>query len=587
MSLLLDISLFSKIIEKEIKLLDNKTDEEINELYEKNIEKMNENKKLLYDYFEKYYKDNIFVSNIKSILHNHNLLLNLLTFINDIDYIKHFGYNKIKRIGSGANGITYLCHKNDKKYAIKLQKHNNEYRNLENFINNNIREYNNLKKLNKTLCRAFVPKVYDILFILDELKPIFYCLIIMEFINGITLREYIEKKGELTITDKKKLDNNIRKLHKFGIFHRDLHSENIMVVKKENNYNFIFIDYGSSITKKNIQNNANKLNKKYIYNDNNNNNDNEDNKDNINKILYISINNIIDNKLIVISSFIKIINKELKLLDKKTDEEINELYAKDIEKINKNKIFLYNFFEKYYKNILFLSNVKLILHANKHSLDSLSFIDDIDYIKNFGYNKIKQINQYGFNSKYYIGHKNNKKCEIKLRQFDNKYGNLKYFLESSINEYNNLKKLNNYDLSVKVYNIYFIINKLTNKLYSLIVTEYIKGITLQKYINKKGKLSDDDKKKINDKIAILHKLGIYNFITKPDNILVVKKGNSHDFIFNNFGLSKNIKYMINNTRIGNKERVNCYYEKNDTNKNKKLYISIKNLINNKIIDIIL
>ena len=575
MVILLDISSFTKIIEKEIKLLDNKTDDEID------IEKMNENKKLLYDYFEKYYNNNIFASNVKSILHNHNLRLNSLIFINEIDYIKHFGYNKIKRIGSGAFGITYLCHKNNKKYAIKLQKHKNEYGNLEKFINNNFREYNNLKKLNKSPCRAFVPKVYDIIFIFDESKPILYSLIIMEFINGITLLEYIDKKGELTITDKKKLDDNIDKLHKFGIFHRDLNSENIMVVKKEKNNNFIFIDYGLSATKKNMKNNSNKLNKIY-------NNDNKVKNDiTINKKLYISINNIIDNKLIVISSFINLIDKETKLLEKKTDEEINDLYKKYIEKINKNKIFLYNFFEKYYKDILFVSNIKSILHANKYALDSLSFIDDIDYIKNFGYNKIKQMNQYGFNETYYIGYKNNKKYEIKFKYFNNEYGNLEYFLESRINEYNNLKKINDYNLSAKVYDIHFIINKLTNKLYSVIVTEYIKGITLQKYIDKKGKLSDNDQKKINDKIAILHKLGIYNFITNSNNIFVVKKGNDYDFIFNNFGLSKNIKYMINKARIENKERLNCHYEKNDTNKNKKLYISINNLIDNKIIDIIL
>ena len=325
MVILLDISSFTKIIEKEIKLLDNKTDDEID------IEKMNENKKLLYDYFEKYYNNNIFVSNVKSILHNHNLRLNSLIFINEIDYIKHFGYNKIKRIGSGAFGITYLCHKNNKKYAIKLQKHKNEYGNLEKFINNNFREYNNLKKLNKSPCRAFVPKVYDIIFIFDESKPILYSLIIMEFINGITLLEYIDKKGELTITDKKKLDDNIDKLHKFGIFHRDLNSENIMVVKKEKNNNFIFIDYGLSATKKNMKNNSNKLNK--IYNDNNDNKVKDDIT--INKKLYISINNIIDNKLIVISSFINLIDKETKLLEKKTDEEINDLYKKYIEKINK------------------------------------------------------------------------------------------------------------------------------------------------------------------------------------------------------------------------------------------------------------
>ena len=103
--------------------------------------------------------------------------------------------------------------------------------------------------------------------------------------------------------------------YKFGIFHRDLHDENIMVVKKGKSYNFIFIDFGSSKTKKNLKNNSFK-----IIRNNNRINDNY-------KLIYISINKFITNKMIsLIFSIIKMIDKEMIILEKKTKKEIDTLY---------------------------------------------------------------------------------------------------------------------------------------------------------------------------------------------------------------------------------------------------------------------
>ena len=577
MVLFLDISSFVNTIDKEIENLGKKTNDEINELYKKNII-INENKMVLYNSFRKYYDNKIFIENVKSILDKHKLSLYISLYKNEFDYIKNFGYNKIKIIGSGYYGTTYSCHKNNKKYVVKLQKFNYEYGTREIFINSIVSEYNKLNKLNQTECRFFVPKVYDIIFIFNESSSSLYSMIIMEFINGITLQKYIDQKGKLSITDKNKLDRNLNQLHKFGIFHRDLHNENIMVVKKGKTYNFIFIDFGSSKTKKNLKNNSFKI----ITNNNIINNNY--------KLIYISINNFITNKMIsLIFSIIKMIDKEIILLEKKTEKEIDILYKDEYT------TFLYNFLEEYYTNKIFIKNVKSILDVYKQKLHLLVLTNETDYIKKLGYNNITKLEErYVFNKEFYICNKNKKKYEIIFKKFnpDNNeftYNDIYLFLQKSIDEYNNLKKINDIDsnLSVKVYNIYFIINKLTNKLYSVIVMKYIKGITLDKYINKNGKLSDDDRKKIENNITKLHKFGLYNIIIKKENILVVKNGKTHSFIFTNLGEYTTITH-INNAKYGNKERLHSHYYENSLNNiDKKLYISISNLINNHMIEIIL
>jgi hypothetical protein len=55
---------------------------------------------------------------------------------------------------------------------------------------------------------------------------------------------------------------------------------------------------------------------------------------------------------------VKIIDKEISNLDKKSDKEIDELYAQEIQKADPKVNFLYQIFEKEYKIKLFESKLK-------------------------------------------------------------------------------------------------------------------------------------------------------------------------------------------------------------------------------------
>jgi len=274
-----------KIIDKEISKLVKKTDKDIDELYAKEFEKIDPKVNLLFKMFEKHYKDKIFVEKLLSLLNNYKLPIDYLSFVDYIDYIKNLGYTGVEKIGQGMYGIVYLAKKNKKKYAIKMQKFdNNYYGKIEDFLEQNISEYDKLKKLNKY---SISPKVYDIKFIFNKNKMEVYCLIFMEHLDGITLQEYKQKKGELDNIDKKKLNEKIVKLHELGIYHRDLHDNNIIVIKKGKNIDFMIIDMGLAKSSKNILNNANKYNKFVV--------EGFVAKIEENKKLYIALSNLIKN----------------------------------------------------------------------------------------------------------------------------------------------------------------------------------------------------------------------------------------------------------------------------------------------------
>lgn len=257
-----------KIIDKEITELDNKSNKDIDDLYAKELEKSDPKVNFLYQIFEKQYKNKLFIENLLSLLKNYKFPISYFSFIDDIDYIKNFGYNGVNQIGKGAFGTVYLAKKNKNKYAIKMQKFNDYYREylggIEKFLEQNITEYEKLKKLNKY---SISPKVYDIKFVFNKNKMELYSFIFMEHLNGITLEEYKQKKGQLDDSDKKKLNEKIDKLHKLGIYYRDLHDRNIIVIKKGKKIDFMIIDMGLAKSTKNILNNANKFNKFYIEED--------------------------------------------------------------------------------------------------------------------------------------------------------------------------------------------------------------------------------------------------------------------------------------------------------------------------------
>lgn len=254
-----------KIIDKEITELDNKSNKDIDDLYAKELEKSDPKVNFLYQIFEKAYKNKLFIENLLSLLKKYKFPISYLSYVDDIEYIKNLGYNVVNQIGKGGYGTVYLAKKNKNKYAIKMQKFNYYYQEylggIEKFLEQNITEYEKLKKLNKY---SISPKVYDIKFAFNKNKMEVYSFIIMDYLDGITLQEYTQKKGELDDSDKKKLNEKITKLHALGIYHRDLHDRNIIVIKKGKKIDFMIIDMGLAKSSKNILNNANEYNKFFI-----------------------------------------------------------------------------------------------------------------------------------------------------------------------------------------------------------------------------------------------------------------------------------------------------------------------------------
>ena len=107
----------------------------------------------------------------------------------------------------------------------------------------------------------------------------------------------------------------------------------------------------------------------------------------------VVIFNIIDSQ--------KIIDKEIDGLVKKTDKDIDKLYALEIQKADPKVDFLYQIFEKEYKIKLFESKLKSVLKKHKLPLNSFAFVNETDYITNFGYNQIKEIGKGGFGTVYF------------------------------------------------------------------------------------------------------------------------------------------------------------------------------------------
>lgn len=204
----------------------------------------------------------------------------------------------IKKLGSGYIGTVYLVEKDNKKYAMKIQKIPPEQRN-KNFKYELWREldfYNYVNKMNKNdigfFNKLYSFKIYDkcdhiqdtyINSPREDLNDFFEILkksewcskFVIEYKSDINFKVFLATK-KLSYQNYKSFFSQIIKIfsiqQKGGYFHDDLHNENIMVKKTNNKYFTIdnkkisfqgfqlsAIDYGLILHKKY------KLNKNYNY----------------------------------------------------------------------------------------------------------------------------------------------------------------------------------------------------------------------------------------------------------------------------------------------------------------------------------
>ncbi|MDO5410152.1 MAG: Stk1 family PASTA domain-containing Ser/Thr kinase [Lachnospiraceae bacterium] len=132
-------------------------------------------------------------------------------------------YELIELLGSGGMADVYKAsdRKLNRYVAIKILRQ--EYSNDENFIS----RFQQEAMAAASIQNPYVVNVYDV----GEEHDINY--IVMELAEGITLKEYIQKKGKLEIVEAiniaMQIVTGIREAHVHGIIHRDIKPQNVMV----------------------------------------------------------------------------------------------------------------------------------------------------------------------------------------------------------------------------------------------------------------------------------------------------------------------------------------------------------------------
>lgn len=137
-------------------------------------------------------------------------------------------YEILEVVGAGGMSIVYKarCHRLNRNVAIKVLKP--EFSNDKNFVT----KFKIEAQAAAGLTHPNIVNVYDVV---DD-DGIYF--IVMELVDGITLKEYIEKNGRLNMTEaidfSIQIASGLEAAHENHIIHRDIKPQNIIVSKNGN-----------------------------------------------------------------------------------------------------------------------------------------------------------------------------------------------------------------------------------------------------------------------------------------------------------------------------------------------------------------
>lgn len=135
-------------------------------------------------------------------------------------------YEIIGKIGSGGTADVYKakCHKLNRFVAIKVLKP--EFREDRNYIS----KFRSEAQSAAGMAHANIVNVYDV----GDEGGVYY--IVMELVEGITLKQYIDKKGALeykeAVSIAIQIAQGIEAAHRHNIIHRDIKPQNIIISRE-------------------------------------------------------------------------------------------------------------------------------------------------------------------------------------------------------------------------------------------------------------------------------------------------------------------------------------------------------------------
>lgn len=136
-------------------------------------------------------------------------------------------YELIKKIGSGGMGNVYQARDNrlDRIVAVKILK--SEFNDDENFV----RKFRRESLAAASISHPNIVSIYDVG--VDEIDGGKFYYIVMEYVDGPTLKEFIREHGPLSekqaVNYTIQIAEALKIAHKNNIVHRDIKSQNIMI----------------------------------------------------------------------------------------------------------------------------------------------------------------------------------------------------------------------------------------------------------------------------------------------------------------------------------------------------------------------